>query len=192
MRCSILAICLTSVLFQGYNPFWEKKPVAEWTFEELNQFLTSSPWAKSAGTRIYLATARHVREAEALLKKKRPPKDTPDDPVGSDYEDFLAESPGKYIVLAALLPRPDAMMDAAAAARVEEKTVMKIGKRKYHLAGHFPPSISDPHLRLVFPRDIRPGDRIVEFELYLPSVPESYRLIFFELKNLHFQGRLEL
>lgn len=182
----------TVLLAFAAGPFWETKPAREWTNEELGQFLTASPWAKQAGTTIYLATAQPIREAEVEWNRRKPPTDLPDDPVESDYEEFMRENPGKYIVLAARLPRPDEMNDAAAARRVEEKSFMKVGKRKHKIAGHFPPSISDPVLRLVFPRDIQPGDKFLEFELYLPSVPQSYRMIFFDLRQLQYKGRLEL
>jgi hypothetical protein len=172
--------------------FWESRPASEWADDELRWFLASSPWVRQVGTQVYLATAEPVREAEAVWKVRQPPKDLPDDPLESDYQEFLRENPGKYIVLAALLPRHDALDDAAAVRRLEEKTLMKVGKRKHKLAGHFPPSISDPYLRLVFPRDIQPGDKIVEFELYLPSVPQSYKIVYFYLSQLQYKGRLEL
>ncbi len=181
-----------ALLLLAAAPYWESRPAREWTTEELTQFLTASPWARAAGTQIYLATAAPVREAEAEWNRRQPKKDLPDDPVESDYQEFLRENLGKYIVLAALLPQLGVMSDAAMARRVEEKCFMKVGKRKHKIAGHFPPSISDPFLRLVFPRDIQPGDKIVEFELYLPSVPQSYRMIFFDLKQLQYKGRLEL
>jgi len=174
-------------------PFWETRTPREWTMEELKALLNDSPWARTDGTQVYLATAEPMRLAEAEWSRRAPAKDRPEDPLAQDYRDFLKENEGKVIVLAALLPRPDALMNAADARKVEEKCVLKVGKKKYNITGHFPPSISDPFLRLVFPRSaVTAADKEFTFELFLPSVPNSYRLVYFTVKELYYKGRLEM
>ena len=69
---------------------------------------------------------------------------------------------------------------------------MKVGRKKYKITGHFPPTPSDPYLRLVFPRAVAPSDKIVEFDLYLPGAPQPYRIAEYVVKELMYRGKLEL
>jgi hypothetical protein len=59
------------------------------------------------------------------------------------------------------------------------------------MTGHFPPTASDPVLRLVFPRVLPPSGRI-QFELYLPLASEPYRGVEFRLNELSYRGAPEL
>jgi hypothetical protein len=75
---------------------------------------------------------------------------------------------------------------------MEEESVMKIGRKKYKMTGHFPPAPDDPYLRLVFPRQVGPKDKTVEFDLYLPGVADSYRTVEYPIKDMAYKGKLEL
>jgi hypothetical protein len=69
---------------------------------------------------------------------------------------------------------------------------MKIGKKSYRILGHFPPTDTDPVLRLVFPREVKPTDKTVTFKLYVPGLPFPERDASFYVKDLMFQGKLEM
>ena len=62
----------------------------------------------------------------------------------------------------------NALADGEEAHRMEEESIMRIGRQKYKMEGHFPPVPSDPFLRLVFPRAATEHDKAIAFELYLP------------------------
>ena len=51
---------------------------------------------------------------------------------------------------------------------------------------------ADPYLRLVFPRQIGPKDKTIEFDLYLPGVPDSYRIAEYVIKEMMYRGKLEI
>ncbi len=177
-------------------PFWESRPPSAWTDAELLRLLTDSPWAQPAGPApavpILLATAKPIRdaEAEALDRARRKDRRVPDEP-DPDYADFLKEDGGKHIVVAV---RVDArgFLDEAECRRMEQQSVMQVGRRRHGITGHFPPTSSDPYVRLVFPRDIQPGDKSVTFQLYLPGVTGNWKEAEFRLKDLVYQGRTEI
>jgi hypothetical protein len=60
------------------------------------------------------------------------------------------------------------------------------------LTGSFPPSESDPFLRLAFPRQVELSDKTLTFDLYLPGVPAPFRSAEFSLKDMVVAGKLEL
>ncbi|MGE5644423.1 MAG: hypothetical protein ACM336_01400 [Acidobacteriota bacterium] len=178
-------------------PFWESKPAADWSDAELEEFLTESPWAQQAvsaketsGAQVYLASARPVREAEAERARRNKP--AAEDPNADEYAEFLRANEGRVIVLAAALPNAGALANPAELKRMEEECVLRVGRKTYKMTGHFPPSPSDPWLRLVFPRAVTPADKTFRFDLYLPSVPEPYRVAMFRVKELSYRGRLEM
>jgi len=174
--------------------FWETREPKDWTETELQQMFTSSPWASYSGTRIFLATARPIQEAEEqhrLRHKVRQLSERAVEP-DSDYQDFLKDNPGKYIVVAFLPQAYNDLSEAEEMRRMEKESVLKIGKRKLRMTGHFPPTSSDPYLRMIFPRDTQPGDKKLQLELYLPGVSQPYRLIEFDLKEMSYRGKLEL
>jgi len=184
------ALALTLALLAA--PFWEARSPREWTEEELRLLLSDSPWAQSQGAQMYLATAQPMMEAEAELKRRTRRPSDPQGPLEEEYLEFLRENAGKYIVLAVRLPDVNALADAEESRRMEEDCIMKAGRRKHKMVGHFPPTPSDPYLRLVFPRDVTAEDRHLDFELYLPSVPKAYRMVQFDLKEMSYKGKLEL
>jgi len=177
-------------------PFWEARPPSAWTAEEVRQLLTDSPWAQAAkapreeqGVVVYLATARPVREAEELRLGGvlRPGENS----SAGEYREFLRENAGKVIVLAVQLPLAAILRAAPDIPRMEKESVLKIGRRKYRMTGHFPPAPGDPYLRLAFPREVRPGDKTLSFELYLPGLPAPYRWAQFRLSQMNYRGAVE-
>lgn len=174
-------------------PFWETRPPREWSEEQLQRMLSDSPWAQRVdriGKVVYLATASPMREAEReLARRQAKRKNAEPDP---EYSDFLAEDQGRHIVLAVAYPDPRPLAEAAEAKRMEEESILKIGRKKIHMTGHFPPTSSDPYLRMVFPREIGPNDKSLVFELYLPGSGGTYGMAEFRLKELIYQGKPEL
>jgi hypothetical protein len=181
-------------------PFWETKPPELWTDEEVQQVLSASPWVQTVTVHarggsvpsvfVYLATAKPVREAEQELRRRRegPP---PEDPAAEEYDEFLAQNQGKYVVLAVRADNPLALADAEQARRMEQESVMIADRERHRLAGHFPPTPSDPYLRLVFPRPSRRDFRKLRFELYLPTAVFPYRTVEFEVRELYYRGEAE-
>jgi len=183
-------------------PFWEAKPPRQWTAEEMDAIFHESPWAKMLSLQtaignvppvhVYLATAKPMQEAELEAKRRlgnnRPAEDAADD----EYRAFLRESGDKYIVLAVRLPDLNALADSKESRRMEEESFLRVGRKKHKIAGHFPPTPSDPYLRLVFPRAVEEQDKSLSFELYLPSAPAPYRSVEFQLKALYYKGKPEM
>jgi hypothetical protein len=201
MRVPAIVFVLAAAAFAAV-PFWEAKPPAEWTDDQLQQFLIDSPWAEQAfsakqttGALVFLCDAHPMREAEAERERranlKHPPKPV-EDPTAEEFADFLKENEGNYIVLAVPAPNPKVFEDAAEVKRIEEECVLKVGKKKYKMTGHFPPSPSDAWLRLVFPRVVTEADKSFRFELYIPWITDPYRFAEFQVKDLMYKGRLEL
>jgi hypothetical protein len=210
----IISLCLAFFAL----PYWEAKPPAEWSDEQLRAFLRSSPWAQvdrinargldeglpdrdsldpanahTAGVQVRLASAAPVVEAEQEWSRRHPPSSTAaEDQYGSEFYEFLAANRGKYIALAVRLARPRRLEIDKEVAQMEKHCELRINKRRYKLAAHFLPSPADPYLRLLFPRELAPGDQLLEFSLYLPGVTFPHRKIAFEIKNLYFKGHLEL
>ena len=75
---------------------------------------------------------------------------------------------------------------------MEDETAMVIGKKQYPILGHFPPTPSDPVLRLIFPRAVKTTDKQVVFRLYLPGLNFPEREAVFEVKDLMYRGKLEM
>ena len=179
-------------------PFWESKAPREWTDRELIEMLSNSPWARAAtaegivrapGVQTYLASALPMQEAEAeAIRRGRMILS----PESEDFRQFLKKRTGESIVLTVAFPNPDKLADDREAKRMEEECVMKVGRKKYKMTGHFPPAPSDPYLRLVFPRAVGPADKIVEFDLYLPGASPPYRTAEYVVKELTWRGKLEL
>ncbi|MBI3472361.1 MAG: hypothetical protein HY013_13485 [Candidatus Solibacter usitatus] len=135
-------------------PFWETKPVRQWSQDELHELLHDSPWARPAvdassvfgGVQTYLASSRIVQEAEAEMARRRgkakaetasnseEPEEGPD-----DYREFLKENAGKSLVLAVHYPDTKPLANSKEAQLMENECIMKIGRKKYKMQGHFPP-----------------------------------------------------
>ena len=141
---------------------------------------------------IYLATAAPIEQAEAELRlrfKKNPhPMPEPD----PDYLEYLSGNREQNLVLGITYPTLAGMGDAKESKRMEEESVMIVGKKTYALVGHFPPTSTDPVMRLIFPRVVKPTDKTVIFRLYLGGLKFPEREAEFRVKDLTYQGKLEM
>lgn len=189
-------IAIPAVMMAAATPFWDTKPAADWTLDEVQAILTGSPWAQMASAgqsdvappvQIYVASAQPAILAEDRMRVARRKPTT--DPAWEDYRAYLVENTGKYIILAIAALKPEVFLDNSETTQMEKESRMKIGKRKYKIEGHFPPSSTDPYVRLVFPRDVREGDRFLEFEVYAPGSGNPYRQVRFELKDMTYHGK---
>ena len=190
------------VLFQQLAPapFWETKPAAKWTNAEIEVLMTQSPWgvptfsgnAKSAGEAsvAFLASARPLREAEEQLFLRREIKGEARSDE-DDYRAYISQNPGKHIVLAVRMAPNDALSDAAETKIMEKECFVRIGKRKLKAVGHFPPTPSDPYLRLLFPRASLAGLKALSFGLYLPGLNRPFHDVELPVKDLTYRGQLE-
>jgi hypothetical protein len=184
---------LLPLLFWFAQPFWEAKPPEQWSDREVEQMLRDSPWAQHTlpipGPLAYLAMARPVEEAEteARVRAKLSPRD-----ADSDYSYFVTQKRETHFILAVPYENLRGFGDAREIKRLEEATVMILGRRKIRLAGHFPPVPDDPALRLVFPREVQDTDKKVLFRLYLPGAEFPDRTVEFTVKDLIYHGKLEM
>jgi hypothetical protein len=170
-------------------PFWETKAPGDWSEGQIELLLHDSPWAQMAGpvpeVQIYLATAEPIRAAEAEIARRRAKA------LHADYLDYLRQERAHSIVLAISYKDATPLADAAEARRMEEESIMRIGRQKYQITGHFPPVPSDPFLRLVYPRAVTARDTTVTFELYLPG-RGPYHEADFRVREMLYQGKLEM
>jgi hypothetical protein len=187
---------LLPLFFFFAQPFWEAKPPERWTDAEIQTIRSESPWAQrsldSPQVVIYLATAAPIEHAEAelRLRLKNNPHALPEpDP---DYQEYLRDHRDQNLVLAITYPTLAGMGDARESKRMEEESVMIIGKQTYKMVGHFPPTPSDPVLRLIFPRAVKPTDKTVLFRLYLGGLTFPEREAEFRVKDLTYQGKLTM
>ena len=179
-------------------PFWEKAP-AGWTRLELSEIRRQSPWARPAmaigpiggtGVATYLATAQPIRDAEAEMARRANIK--PEENPLADYYEFLDQNKGKVVVLAIYFPDWAQLSDGKEVKQMEENCLMRVGKKKLHMTGHFSPTVHDPYLRLIFPRELSVKDKSIAFELYLPGVVGSYREVEYGIGDLVYKGKPEL
>jgi hypothetical protein len=196
-------VLLLFMLFAG--PFWEARPPAEWSDTELENILSDSPWAEmvAAGkanatpVQVYLATAAPIAMAETERdlreKRRRPPNAKPvEDPFAEEYQAWLEDNRVSQIIVAVRVGRNPAFSDQREVHQMEEESFMRVGRKKLKMTGHFPPSPSDPYLRMAFPRQVTVNDKAVSFELYLPGVPIPFRSVEFTVKDMLFRGKLEM
>ncbi|MBM3810859.1 MAG: hypothetical protein FJW20_04420 [Acidimicrobiia bacterium] len=175
------------------EPFWQTKSPDHWDGAELQAIMSDSPWARSyGGAQIYLASALPVSIAEQRTGRRKLPLRQGEIVEESEYEEFLRENPGKYIIVGVILPDPNALYDAEEVRYVEKDSVLKVGKKKHKLVGHFAPTPSDPVLRLIFPRVVDSTVKRFSLELYLPSISGPYRMFDFETKEMFFRAKLEI
>lgn len=183
---------LPLLLFLG-PPFWETKPPERWTSQEIDIVRHRSPWAQTLGPTpevpMWLATAAPIEEAEAEARLRTKATEKEPDP---DYTGYVTEHASEVFVLALAYPNVKGLGDAAEQHRMEEESVMKIGRKTWHILGHFPPTPSDPVLRLIFPREVKPTDKDVEFQLYLSGLPFPEREAVFRVKDLFYHGKLAM
>jgi hypothetical protein len=184
---------LLLVLFFLGRPFWEAKPPERWSDREIEAIRNDSPWAQTVGpdpkVLVYLATAAPIEEAEeeARLRTKKPLNEP--DP---DYLDYLRENGGKHFVLAIPAVTRGGLDQPGEEKAMEESSEMIVGRKTYKIIGHFPPTESDPVLRLVFPREAQSTDKSVLFHLYLPGLASPNRETEFRVKDLIYHGKLAM
>ena len=190
------------LLFQqlAKAPFWETKTPDKWTNAEIEILMTQSPWglpafsgnAKTASEPLvaFLASARPLREAEEQLFLRREIKGEARSDE-DDYRSYIGQNPGKHIVLAVRMALNDALSDAKETKTMEKECFLRVGKQKIKAVGHFPPTPSDPYLRLLFPRVSLAAVKVLSFGLYLPGVNRSYYDVELPVKDLTYRGQLE-
>jgi hypothetical protein len=183
-------------------PFWETKAPADWTNDQIMLLLQDSPWAQIAKpdpelagrntsvepapeVQIYLATARPMRECEAELSRRR------EKPLNEEYLDYLAGEGANKLIIAIAFQDFKALEGDAEVHRMEEESIMLVGRQEYKMEGHFPPVPSDPFLRLVYPRAATERDKTIAFELYLPGYG-PYHNTAFRVRDMMYKGKLEM
>lgn len=184
---------LLGLLFFLSQPFWDAKPPENWTDYEVDSILHASPWAQMVGPSpeilVYLATAAPVEEAQKELRLRgKHPAPQPD----PDYTSFEREHRAEDLVLAIPYPPGAPFGTQEDRRRMEDECAMAIGKRTYKIVGHFPPVAEDPVLRLVFPRELKPADKLVTFRLFLPAISFPERELQFWVKDLIYRGEPEM
>jgi hypothetical protein len=196
----------TAAPFWAPAPFWIDKPPVEWTDAELVSLITDSPWAQmvpapagadAPGMQLYLATAAPLDQAERERERRyriRHPKtgEQAGDALVEEYRIWLAENRATQIVLAIGTGQAGAFSNEQETRQMEQECVMRIGRKKYKMTGHFPPSAGDPYLRLAFPRVATAADKTVTFDLYVPGVSMGARSAEFTIKDMIVKGKLEM
>jgi len=170
-------------------PFWESQNPQAWSESQIESLMHDSPWAQMAdpapAVQVYLATAFPLRQAEEELARRRAK------PLNDEYLDYLRQEGAKHIIVAIAYHKLNELSDAAEAHRMEEESVMKVGRQTYRMEGHFPPVPGDLFLRLVYPRVVTEHDKTVTFELYLPGYG-PYHEAQFRVRDMLYKGKLEM
>jgi len=193
-----------ALLFLFAAPFWEAKAPADWTDSEVALLLTDSPWAQpltaagngnGAPVQMYFATALPMQQAERerdrRFKRKRPgPPQT--DELAAEYRVWMEENRATQIVIAVAVGNNPAFSNDQETRQMEQECVMRVGRKKFKITGHFPPTANDPYLRLAFPRQVGPADKTISFDLYLPGVELPYRSAEFPVKDMSLKGKPEM
>jgi hypothetical protein len=184
---------LAALLFFLGQSFWEIKPPERWSEAEIDIVRKASPWAQTVGPSpevlVWLATAEPIREAEAEARLRFKHTEREPDP---DYVGYVTENGEENFVLAVSYPRLSGLGNAEEEKRMEDECAMIVGHRTYHIVGHFPPTVSDPVLRLVFPRRVKESDKAIDFVLYLAGLPFPERQVEFRTKDLQFHRKLAM
>jgi hypothetical protein len=195
-------IALLLPLFLFVDPYWVSTPPAQWSDLELLALLTNSPWAlpmdapvpEAPSIQVFLATAGPIQLAEMERDRRIEIRRKPGTPVpeNTEYRLWMEDNRVTQIVLAVRIQSNKGFLDEREVKRMEEESTMRAGKKKIKMTGSFPPSESDPYLRLAFPRQVDLADKSLIFNLYLPGVPAPYRDAEFKLKDMLVNGKLEL
>ncbi len=193
---------LTALFLFADLPYWVSKPPAEWSDAQILALLSDSPWAQpvegptpqAPPVQVYLATAGPIQLAEAerdrrIAVRRKPGTSIPEN---TEYKLWMEDNRATQIVLAVRIQNNKGFLDEEEVQRMEKETTLRAGKKKFKMTGSFPPSESDPYLRLAFPRQVELSDKSLIFELYLPGVPAPYRNAEFKLKDMVSNGKLEL
>jgi len=170
-------------------PFWETKAPGGWSDTQIELLLHDSPWAEMSepapDVQVYLATAQPMREAEAERARRR------GQPLNEEYTEYVAKEGANKLIVAIAYKNLTALADGEEEKRMEEESIMRVGREKYKMEGHFPPEPSDPYLRLVYPRAAGERDKTIRFELYLPGYG-PYHEAEFRMRDMRYKGRLEM
>ncbi len=207
---ALTTLLLSLLLFA--EPFWATKSPQDWTQEDMADLVSRSPWAQMVPgpgklgnfppVQVILATAGPIRQAEEEARRRaelaRPP--TPPgrearpapDPFAEEYRLWLEEFAPTQIILAIQVSDTVAYNDADEVEHLEKECVMRVGRKKIQMTGYFPPTVTDPYLRIAFPRQVTLKDKKVKFELYIPGISGPYRDAEFELEPMVVNGKLEL
>jgi hypothetical protein len=197
MKWLVLFACLAAA------PFWESKAPADWTETELLTLLTDSPWAQMMQTpgqtpgppvQVYLATAAPMQQAEQERERRyvsKRPNAVPDE-MTLEYRAWLKENRDKSIVIAIGIPKIQGIDMEMDTQKMQEECVMHVGRKKFKMSGHFPPTASDPFLRIAFPREVTATEKSVTFDLYIPGVTIPYRSAEFKIRDMIVNGKLEI
>jgi hypothetical protein len=184
---------LLPLFFFFAQPFWEARPPETWSNQEIAMLRTNSPWAQvmgpDPGVLVYFATALPIEEAEGELRLRTKNALREPDP---DYLTYLSENREKHFVLAIPYDKIRAAQKEEESRKMESESVMVIGRKTYKIVGHFPPTPSDPVLRLVFSREVQATDKKIVFRLYLPGIEFPEREAEFQVKELLYHGKLEM
>jgi hypothetical protein len=199
MRSFALFAAATLAIAAG--KFWDDKPVDQWSIEELDQFFSNSPWARDASDTgrslekgassvvMFLASAKPAQLADAERRRRMVRRGASDSSF-EEYISYLAQNDGRVLILAVPLKRNDRLSDSGELNMMEKRSEMRAGGKTYPLLTYFPPTSTDDHLRLAFPRPANPGRRI-EFSVYVPGIPSPFRMVDFSVKDLTWQGKIE-
>ena len=150
---------------------------------------------------VYLATAgpidaaereRELRAKRRAAAQKRPENPPAEDSLAAEYRVWLEDNHSTQIVLAIRIDNNRGFSDEKETRQMEEDSVMRVGRKRFKMTGHFPPSAGDPYLRLAFPRQVTLADKSVAFDLYLPGVAIPFRTVEFKVKDMVVRGRLEI
>ena len=175
------------------QPYWKVKPPEKWSEAEIDAMRRASPWVQTVGPApdllVWLATAEPVEEAEAEARLRTRHTEKEPDP---DYAAYLAQNRENTIVLAIEYPTLQDLGRAEEDRRMERECQMIVGRKAYSIIGHFPPTPSDPVLRLVFPRVVKPADKTITFRLYLAGLNFPEREVEFRVKDLLYRGKLAM
>jgi hypothetical protein len=198
-------IQLFLLLFLFADPYWVSKPPPEWSEAQLTALLTNSPWAQAVEgpgqnappVEVFLATAGPIelaeKERERRIQARRKPGPVSPESAGvTEYRLWMEDNRATQIVVAIPIQNNKGFLDEREVRRMEDECVMRAGKKKIKMTGSFPPSETDPYLRLAFPRKVELSDKTLFFDLYLPGVPSPFRTAEFTLKDMVVAGKLEL
>ncbi len=190
--------------------FWQTKPASAWTDLELARFLVDSPWAQMAVAsgpassapfvQVYLLTAEPIanavaeRNRRAALRRPVDPK-LASGPLREEFAAWLADNRARHVIVAARIGDSSAFSRESETRRIEQESVMEVGRAHVKVSGYFPPSASDPYLYLAFPRDELPAPaataKTITFQLYFPGVSAPFRSLEFKIKDMLVDGKLE-
>jgi hypothetical protein len=195
---------LASIFLLLSASFWETKAPSEWSEEELIRMFTDSPWAQMVqppgsadahgeAVQVYLASAGPMQQAEKEKQRRYVRKQhQEEDPLTIEARLWAEDNQATQIVLAVRAMHNKEFDDARETRRMEEESIMHVGRKKFKMTGHFPPTNNDPYLRMAFPRQVTETDKSITFDLYIPGARPPFRSVEFKVKDLILKGKLEL